>query len=1319
MTISLPRLPLSQAQLGIWFGQALDPANPSYWTAEALDLRGPLDLARLERAMRALLDHCESLRMVFGSDDAGQLWQTPQPLADNWRLPLLDLSTHVQPQQAAQAHIDGQLQQAADLTVGPLYRCGLLKLAPDHHRLWLAAHHIALDGYGYALLFQALAERYRDQAAALPDWGMQALIDEEQAYRQSPAWLRDQAFWLQAMAAAKPPALLAPPRPLAYRVARLAGELPEASWHACQQAARALAVDAPVLLVAAIAAWLYQQSGEAAQTLGWPVMNRLGSLAINRPCMAMNIVPLPLLIDPNAGLDALVQQLLAQLRAIRPHQRYRHEQLRRDLGRIGGDKRLFGAVVNLMPFERTLAFGELAAQPLALAAGPVEDLAINLLPGPGGMHIALHAHPDAYPPERLAVLQPSLFAALDALWRDVREPLAQALPAVARPPKADLAIVHGEPLAEPAPDVLHAFARHAALHAQQIALQTPDGTVVSYGELLAQVQQLAGRLRRHGVVPGAGVAILVPRAPQTVAALLAVLWAGAAYLPLDPAAPPARIAELLNDAAPQLMITEPAHAALAGSVPLLCFEGQCRCSGELLLAPAALPADAPAYLMYTSGSSGRPKRVQIARNALNHFLAAANQRYRFGPADRVLQFAPLHFDASVEEIFLSLSQGASLVLRSEAMLMSLPRFLAECARLRISVLDLPTAFWHELVHCLDQGEPQLPASLRLLIIGGEAALAERLAQWRRLAPPDLVLLNSYGPTETTVICSTALLAGPHASASMAAVLPIGRPLPGVSLLVVDGQLQPVALGEIGELCVLGPVLASGYPGNAAETRQRFVALPSLPGSPRAYRTGDLARLAADGQLYYQGRLDDEFKLSGQRIAPAEVESALLRCTGISEAAVLGQTLAGGIKRLVAFVVMHPQPPQPASEVAALRSQLLQQLPAVAVPGVYRWLDSLPRNANGKIDRPQLAALLQQAEPDAPAAAQDSILTEMERQVAAVWREVLACGPLAPNDDFFALGGKSLQAIQVANRLQQRLGQAVTVAALFSHPSLAALAHSLERSRAAQTGHRPPETGSPFAPMLTIQPGDGPALFCLHPAEGLAWCYFGLAPYLPRVPLYGLQAAGLSGALPASFASQVEAAMASLRSVQPQGPYRLLGWSSGGALAQALAVALQEAGEEVDMLALLDAYPAECWVGKPPPCERDALEALLDISGDSARDAAGQPLSIDAMLALLRRPGSPLAGFDAARISNLQTVALHTMQLFRSHATPRYHGDLLLFRATRRPGGGPDWQHWQAWIHGDIDCIDVDASHATMTSPLALQTIGPALAARLPAAATSI
>lgn len=1308
-------LPLTAAQYGIWLGQQLDPASPAYWTAEAIELQGELDVAVFEEVVTQVITACQALHMRYEGDGTVVRQRC---CYEKWTWQTLDFSHLPCPLQAWQAWTRTDLVRTVDLAVGPLFGCALIRLGPRRYMWHLRVHHIALDGFGYALLSDRVATLYAARRADQPPLcgpfhepaALPLVIAEDQAYRASRAWKHDRHFWLEKLAAAAPPAMLAAPAPVAHGIVRRRGSVAAADFMAWRCAAEKLGVDWSVFLMAGTAVWLHRATGATDITLGLPVMCRLGSVALNVPCMTMNIVPLRLQVLPDHTFAQVARAAAQELSMLRPHQRYRYEQLKQDLALSGSGRRLFGPVLNIMPFDRRLRFGDVVASGHRVAAGPVEDLAITFAPGldlASDVRFDLEANPDAYDEPALAAHHLSLAALLTAAARAGNAAVSSfqgTQPTAAR----SMAVLHGEPLQQPAQPVLAALRSHASQRPDQPALEQDGHATLSYAQLLARVQALAGQLAAHQVGPGNLVALLLPRSPDAVVALLAVLWAGAAYVPIDPEGPQARLKMVLDDAKPALVLSlEACKKQLPGSVPCLFLDrlapavaSTCMVAAPSLSVPVATNATALAYVMYTSGSTGLPNGVQIGRAALAHFVAAATQRYGVTHTDRILQFAPLHFDASIEEIFLALCNGASLVLRTAAMLESMSRFCDACATRGITVLDLPTTFWHELAYAIGNGNTRLPPAVRLTIIGGEAALAERVTRWRATTLPHMQLFNTYGPTEATVIFTAAQLAGPGMPASADDAdenipVSIGTPLAGLSIAVVDSQLRTVAVGDAGELCLIGPTLANGYLARDAVTAQRFVSLPDFP-QACAYRTGDRVQLGEDGLLRYLGRFDDEFKLSGYRIDPSEVESTLLGYPGIREVAVVGQSLPDGGKRLAAFLVAVKMP-----QLAVLRHWLTERLPAAAVPAAFSLIARLPRNANGKIHRGALR--------NRPVAEQwcgEQLATPLELAVMTVWREVLGVSDLTPDSDFFMLGGKSLQAIQVANRLSHALQREVPVSALFRHSTVASLAQSLDTP----LGHQPPAAAKdPFAALLTLQSGTGPGLFCIHPAEGLAWCYWGLAAQLPQMPIYGVQAKGLTAAPPASIDALLTGYLALIRATQPHGPYLLLGWSSGGGIAQALATALQAAGEQVALLAMMDSYPADMWAGKPPAQERDALTALLDVIGDSDVAPDGQPLSDAGIRARLQRPGSTLAAFGAQHLEQLVAMTLHSMALYRDLRHARFDGDLLFFRAARRVGQTPDWRDWEKYTNGGIDCVDIDSTHAGMSQRLPLTHIGRVLA----------
>lgn len=1036
-------LPLSAAQHGIWLGQQLDRHSPVYNAAECIEIQGPVDRALFESVLRQAVREAEALhsRFLHGEDGPRQILEPAQ----EWTLQAVDLRGSTDPWQAALEWMREELSWPVELSRGPLFAQALLQAAPDRFFWYQRVHHIALDGYGFSLLARRVAELYTAKVSGRPAPGgfgpLRAVLDEDAAYFAGPQCALDRSFWMERFADRPTPVSLAAPAPMSVRSLRQTRHLSSKEMECLKATALRVGLSWSDLALAATAAWLHRRTQAPEVVLGLPVMSRLGSAALRVPCMAMNIVPLRVRVPPEAGLIEVARGVAAELRAIRPHLRYRYEQLRRDLRLVGGQRRLFGPVVNIMPFDHALRFGGMQAVSHNISAGPVEDLSIGLYPRAdgSGMRIDFDANPACYCAEELDTLQRDflqfLGALTDAPEQAIRQAAAAKAPAAEAPSQRVLAVLDGGPLPVPARPVVELLSERV--------LEQPDAIAVEHGsqhltyrQLIQAARALADRLVQEGVRPDTLVAVMVPRSMDAIVASLGVLFSGAGYLPMDPLGPAPRNAAILADAAPELIISttqgaDGLHLDVRRHAPV---------SRKPLSSPEE---EHLAYVIYTSGSTGQPNGVQISRGALAHFVAGATQRYGFRRDDRVLQFAPLHFDASVEEIFLTLCVGARLVVRTDEMLQSVPRLMEACAERGITVLDLPTAFWHEVAYSVSTGAVRLPPSLRVVIIGGEAALPERVARWWASVGPEVLLLNTYGPTEATVVATAATLRGGTAAGGAVEEVPIGRPLPGVQAVLLAESGALATPSAEGELYLAGGGLARGYLGRPELDAARFVTLDSLPGQPRAYRTGDRARLREDGQLVFVGRVDDEFKISGHRIDPAEVETVLLGHPGVFEAAVVGQVLLEGTRRLCAHVV----PVLPAPSAAELRRYLLAALPAPMVPGHFIFSEQLPRTSTGKIDRSALRQVL----PVENEALADTATTELERTVLRVWEQVLGISTVSAQDDFFELGGQSLQTIQVANRLSVALGREVSVATVFRHPTAAGLAQALGQGTVAGEG----------------------------------------------------------------------------------------------------------------------------------------------------------------------------------------------------------------------------------------------------------------------------
>lgn len=1009
------RFPLTIPQQGLWSGHLLNDDKAMFNTAECIAFDGKVDAAVLVAALTQAVSECEALQGHFDAASEPVCFVSqPAPLA--YRELVLEGGDEA----AARAWAWADLRRPFELTQEAPCRFALLR-GPGSDYLYSCVHHIALDGFGTTLLFQRIAELYAEGLAGemnspSPFGSLAEVLAEEASREQSGKNAAARAFWQDQLQGWPEVKSFGETRaPIAAEFIRESRPLPAALWQSLTGFADEHKLGWPDLLLAGLSAQLSLSSGQRQTLLGLMMMNRIGSASLTVPCMQMNITPLALELGEELDLAGAAGAVAKAKRGVRKHQHYRYELLRRDLGLVGGEKRLFGPLVNIMPFDHARRFGPLSAHILNISAGPVEDLTIEVQVGADGQpRLDLDANPGCYRQADLAAIADTLFALLK---RWLAEP-AQTLGSL----KADWLAEQrlGAMITAPAHEVikvrpvLDALCHFAAQTPDKIALiqSTAQGEAsVSYEALLARCEQMAAALQASGVQPGDRVGVMLARSPQAIFAQLAVLLAGAVYVPLDPEQPLERQGHILRLGEVKTLITQAEYRHKLASL----FEGRALLAGDLvsdnrLNQPAA--GGAVAYLMFTSGSTGLPKGVAVSHGALDHFAAAARCRYHLDEGARMLQFAPFNFDASIEEVFATLSAGATLVLRTDALLESIPAFVAGVEQMEITHLDLPTAFWNEWVVSLTAGQAQIPARLATVIIGGEAVYPEQLAQWQRQGRSDVRLFNTYGPTETTVVVTSQELQGEDPSQAQ---LPIGLPLPGMQALILGVGEQPA---EEGELVLLGPQLANGYVGGVQGSFDTLrVGAEQMP----VYRTGDRVRLVS-GRLVYLGRRDNEFKISGYRIQPGEVEAQLLALPGVDEACVQGVSI-GSVRRLVAFVA------GPERDSRVIKAQLARVLPAAMIPTDYRHYDQLSRTGSNKLDRKALLAQYQST---------DEALTlgsETENRVGAIWQQILGLATMAPADNFFELGGQSLQTIQIVNRLGAEFGVQVKVSDVFDHPRL--------------------------------------------------------------------------------------------------------------------------------------------------------------------------------------------------------------------------------------------------------------------------------------------
>ncbi|MGW7137017.1 amino acid adenylation domain-containing protein, partial [Streptomyces xanthophaeus] len=835
------------------------------------------------------------------------------------------------------------------------------------------------------------------------------------------------------------------------------------------------------------------------------------------------------------------------------------------------------------------------------------------------------------------------------------------------------------------------FERRVAGDRDAVAVVFED-QAVTYGELDDRANRLARLLIEGGAGPEQVVAVAVPRSVDLVVTLLAVLKTGAAYLPLDPGYPAERLTFMLDDTRPTVIVTKVEAASLwAGRNELFLVDDPRTTErlertsprpvdpGELLGARHALQ---PACVLYTSGSTGVPKGVVITHRNLVGLVEAVQLQFALDDTDAVLFKSALNFDASVEEVFWPLLTGVRLVVAKPDGEKD-PAYLAELMRSQaVTTIDIVPAVLDAVLDAFANAGEAMPR-LRRVISAGDVlgrGLAERFA-----AVSGGQLINMYGPTETSVN-ATSWVYEPGAGFGAP---PIGRPTPQTQVYVLDAGLRPVPPGVTGELYIAGAGLARGYHRRPGLTAERFVANPFTPGT-RMYRSGDLARWTPAGQLHFVGRSDQQVKLRGMRIELGEIEAVLAQHPAVATAHVIPHQ-----DQLVAYTLLTPTAATSGMTAEQVRAHTATRLPAHMVPAAVVLLDRLPLLPNGKLDRKALPA------PDFAAMVSDRrAATPLEHHLCGLFAEVLGLPEVGVDDNFFDLGGHSLLATHLISRIRTTLNAELQISALFVTPTPGGLALGLGLH----------DAGSGFGTLLPLRYGEGPALFCVHPVAGLSWGYARMLPQLERgMPVYGLQSRALAAGSepPASIEAMAADYIEVLKQVQEHGPYHLTGWSLGGVIAHEMAVQLRAAGQDVGVVALLDAHPEQREPGRGTSgeeTERDILVSLYEYAGlDMPAGMSTGEYRAHLSQEFVRQSDRGF-GLDEEAVGRLVNAYADNSRLAGKFTPNRFDGDVLTITAAVGLTDSGSVERWRPYVGGRIADHPIPFRHAEMMDPDPLERI---------------
>ncbi|HEY0020529.1 MAG TPA: amino acid adenylation domain-containing protein [Longimicrobium sp.] len=1284
--------PLSWEQRRLWFMHRLAPEGAAYTIPVALRLTGALDAAALRAAMARLVERHQALRLAFREVD-GEPVQEPGA-ADRIGFELVDVRA-----EEVDARLAEFFGRGFDLTREPPFRAALMRMGGGEHVLALALHHAASDGASTPVLLRELSALYTARVegrdADLPDPPLQ--LPDYAAWQRGRGIDAASVEWWRRTLAGAPHVLEVPPdhpRPAAQAFGGSRAAFALAADASARVRALAAGEQASVfsVLLAALAVVLHRATGEEDLLIGTAVANRGVPGAEAAVGFFAGTVPLRMHVDGETTVREMVARARRAAAEAQDHAGVPFDRIveAAEVHRDPARPPLVQVMISLDPAEEdALAIPGLHATrlPVDTAASPF-DLTFSLVDGRGGIRGEILYRTDLYEPATVARLADRLTAALRAFADDPRARIID-LPLV--PPDERRTLAAWARGAEARAD----GCVHRLFEAQ--ARETPDALAVawadqevSYAELNRRANRIAHHLVAQGISAEGRVGVLMGRTPGLVAALLGVWKAGAAYVPLDPRNPPARLAAMVRASGATAVLVDRAHGGRLADAGVreIAIESIPAAPGTAHDPAAAVHPHNLAYVLFTSGSTGVPKGVEVAHGSVHALLHEA--RALLGPAERaaMLGSCTVGFDPSVLEIFGPLSWGGAVTLVDDPLSDPPP------AR------PVRTAFLVPSVAAERLAADTLPPGLRTLILGGEAlspALARALHAWT----PALRIINIYGPTEATIYATF------DEVRRGAERVGIGKAVAGGRAYVLDGRMRPCGIGEPGELWLAGSVLARGYAGRPGLTADRFRPDPLGPAGLRMYRTGDRARVTADGTLEYRGRADAQLKVRGVRIEPGEVEAVLRAHPQVRDAAV-GAHGSGERASLAAWLVAEDADHPPAS--IELRAWLRERLPEAMVPAAFVVMDALPRTASGKLDRRALPAP-RPADPD-DASAHVEPRTELEETIAAAWREVLGVPRVGVHDDFFGLGGNSLVALRLLARIRQATGAEVPVAALLQGPTVERMARTVADRR---SGVR--------LPVVALQPeGTARPLFLVHAGGGHVACYAPLAALMaPDQPLYAFQAQGLDDGLPPLQGTEAMAAhyLRGLRRAQPRGPYRLGGWSYGGIAAFEMARQLLAAGEEVELLVLLDTgRPESRGDGRMALDHAAVLRRILtDLYGwgptGSVTIEALRPLTPEQQLQLTARRLGPrlLPEERIAEVAALTRVRMANHNALVDYVPQPYAGRMTYLQTRGSAGLGNAQETLRFWgrlAEGGFGVHEVAGNHGTMLQPPHVQSVAEAL-----------
>ena len=1266
-------IPLTFAQEGLWFFDQLGAKSSTYNISVARKIVGNFNLVVLEKCIAEIVQRHEVLRTSFKmvSGSAIQVIDSavtvPLSVIDLQLLPKSEQSLKVQ------YLANQEAQQSFDLATAPLVRFKLLKLGSKSYILLLTIHHIISDVWSMGIIIQELATLYKafvaGQSSPLPELPLQYA---DYAYWQRQ-WLTHEVleeqykYWQQQLAGAPNLLTLATdrPRPSVYTFhgSVLNFQLDKELTQQLKQLSQETAGTLYMTLLTAFMILLSYYSRQKDILVGSPIANR----NISDLNLLIGFFVNTLVMRGDLSGNPTIQEMLERLRKV-AIEAFTHKDLP------------FNKLVEKLCPERNQSYNPLFQVCFVFQNAPVGEL--NL---PGVSISSMNLDRDAAMFD-LTLSMEETGSGLQGYWEynsdlfDVGT-IQQMLrhfeivlkQMVANPQQKidnitilseeevhqQLIIWNSTQASYPEEKTIH------QLFEEQVS-KTPNNIAVVYGdrhltywELETRANQLAHHLRQQGVGTDTLVALCLNRSLDMIVAILGVLKAGGAYLPMDPDYPQERLSFMVEDSqVSHAIATQASVKCLPPQIPsLICLDKD----AESIAAQPILPPTSKttpsnlAYCIYTSGSTGKPKGVLLEHRNVVRLLVNDKLQFTFTDSDIWTMFHYYGFDFSVWEMYGALLYGGKLIVVPQELTRDPSGFLELLIREKVTVLNqTPTFFYSLMQESLKQS--QVDIALRYIIFGGEALYPIQLKAWKELYP-NVKLINMYGITETTVHVTFKEITEREIQKN---VCNVGIPISTTTTYIMDSQLRLLPVGVPGEICVGGDGVSRGYLNRDELTAKRFVQNP-YNSQECIYRSGDLGKLLPNGEMIHLGRMDHQVKIRGFRVELGEIQNHLLKLANVSEAVVVAKKLRSDDLEIVAYIV----PTNPGITVTELRNYLAETLPYFMVPSAFVILEKMPITSNGKVDHHALPA------PDMSSFSKGRNFVSprdfLEMQLVKIWEEILQAHPVGVQDNFFEVGGNSLLAVRLMAQIQDQFAKNLPLSTLFQGATIEELASILRQQGEIQQ----------WSSLVGIQTkGSKPPFFCVHPIGGNVLCYADLAHHLGNEqPFYGLQARGITGKQKPRISIEDMATdyLESIRSVQPQGPYYLGGWSFGGLVAFEMAQQFQSLGEQVALLALIDTQAPIAQL-KQSDIDDVMLAALVakDLGGNFGKtipicENKLQQLEPETQLNYILEEAkraaiiSPDANLE--QIKQILQVYKANIQAFLSYAPQIYPSRIILLQAT--------------------------------------------------------